>query len=147
MRSAPYGRDDKDTIGLVLAPEAIAKSIFERLVSGVYHSGTLDVIGLYEECLEHFGAHWVRCSQTTLAERASQTLQVRYEASRGLLQKTNEFSEEVAIMNDVLKQQNNVLLQFRSSLDPTSFGTPSLARKLRFKYECKGIGKILMKIT
>ncbi len=49
-------------------------------------------------------------------------------------------------MNDVLKQQNNVLLQFRSSLDPTSFRAPSLARKLRFEYECKGIDKILMTI-
>ena len=72
---------------------------------------------------------------------------MKYEASRRLLQKINEFSEEVAIVNDVLKQQNNVLLQFRSSLDPETFRAPSLARKLRFEYECKGIDKILMTIN
>ena len=49
-------------------------------------------------------------------------------------------------MGDVLKQQNNVLLQLRSSLDPTSFSAPNLARKLRFEYERKSIDKILMKI-
>lgn len=71
---------------------------------------------------------------------------MKYEASRRLLQKINEFSEEVAIVNDVLKQQNNVLLKFRSCLDPESFRAPSLARKLRFGYECKGIDKILIAI-
>ena len=49
-------------------------------------------------------------------------------------------------MNDVLKQQNNVLLQIRSSLDPASFSAPSLARKLRFEYERKGIDKVLTTI-
>lgn len=47
------GRDDNDTIGPVLTPQAITITVIERLVSGVYHSGTLDIIGLYEECLEH----------------------------------------------------------------------------------------------
>ena len=47
------GRDENDTIGPVLTPEAITITIIERLVSGVYHSGTLDIIGLYEACLEH----------------------------------------------------------------------------------------------
>ncbi len=47
------GRDDNDTIGPVLTPEAITITIIQRLVSGVYRSGALDIIGLYEECLEH----------------------------------------------------------------------------------------------
>ncbi|KAL9130007.1 MAG: hypothetical protein Q9217_001691 [Psora testacea] len=124
------GRDNNDTVGPVLTPEAISIAVMERLVSGVYRSGTVDVIGVYEECLEHLDKY--------------QTLQVKYEASRRLLQKINEFSEEIAIVKDVLKQQNNVLLRLRSALDPTSFRAPSLARKLRFGYECKGIDRILM---
>ena len=47
------GRDGNDTIGPVLTPEAITITLIQRLVSGVHGSGTLDVIGLYEECLEY----------------------------------------------------------------------------------------------
>ncbi|KAL9102114.1 MAG: hypothetical protein Q9163_002698 [Psora crenata] len=122
------GKDNNDTVGPVLTPEAVAIALMDRLVSGVYRSGTIDIIGLYEECLEYL------------------TLQVKYEASRRLLQKINEFSEEVAIVNDILKQQNNVLLQLRSALDPETFRAPSVARKLRYQYECKGIDKILLTI-
>ena len=47
------GRDDNDVIGPILTPEAITITIIERSVSSVDHSGTLDIIGLYEGCLEH----------------------------------------------------------------------------------------------
>lgn len=47
------GRDRNDTIGPVLTPEAISIAVMERLVSGVFRSGTVDIIGLYEECLEY----------------------------------------------------------------------------------------------
>lgn len=46
-------RDNNDAVGPVLTPEAIVIAIVQRLVSGVYRSGALDIIGLYEECLEY----------------------------------------------------------------------------------------------
>lgn len=47
------GKDKNDTTGPVLTPEAITITLMRRLVSGVFGSGTIDVINLYEECLEH----------------------------------------------------------------------------------------------
>ena len=64
-------------------------------------------------------------------------------ASRRLLQTINAFEEEVAIVNDVLLQQKRVLLAFRDCLDPAKFKRPSTARKMRFEFEKKGIGRIL----
>ena len=74
------------------------------------------------------------------------TLKVKNEASRRLLQKINAYSEEVRIVIDILNQQNNVLLQFRENLNPKTFQAPSIARKLRYKYECRGIDRLLEKI-
>ena len=47
------GKDKNDTTGPVLTPEAITITLMRRLVSGVYGNGTIDIINLYEECLEH----------------------------------------------------------------------------------------------
>ena len=47
------GKDKNDTIGPVLTPEAITITLMRRLVSGVFESGTIEIINLYEECLEH----------------------------------------------------------------------------------------------
>ena len=47
------GKDKNDTIGPVLTPEAITITLMRRLVSGVSGSGTIEIINLYEECLEH----------------------------------------------------------------------------------------------
>ena len=47
------GRDKNGNIGPVVTPEALTISLIERLASGVLHNGTLDIIHLYEECLEH----------------------------------------------------------------------------------------------
>lgn len=47
------GKDKNDTTGPVLTPEAITITLMRRLVSGVFGSGTIDIINLYEECLEH----------------------------------------------------------------------------------------------
>ena len=68
---------------------------------------------------------------------------MKYEASRRLLQKINEFKEEIAIVYNVLKQQDNVLTKLRSALDPKEFRTPSITRRLRFEYECKDIDQIV----
>lgn len=73
-------------------------------------------------------------------------MKVEYEASRRLLQKINAFQEEIIIVNDVLKQQTNVLLGLKQALDPATFKTPSIARSLRYKYECAGINTILLTI-
>lgn len=122
-------KDKNDSIGPVLTPEAIAIALIERLTLGVFESVTIDkkidIINMYEECLEALA------------------LQVKTEASRRLLQKINELQEEVTIVNDVFKQQVNVLLKFRECLDPKTFGMASITRRLRYEYECKGIDRIL----
>ena len=46
-----------------------------------------------------------------------------------------------------MKQQYEVLTHFRENLDPKSFHPPSIARKMRYKYECRGIDKLLSKIN
>lgn len=135
------GRNSNDIIGPVLTPEAIVITLMERLVSGVFANGTVDIIRLYEECLERLVPFPLQHLIHTLTVK--QALEVKYEASRRLLQKINEFQEEVLIVNDVLKQQVNVLLGLRASLDPLSFRTPSITRKLRYVYECAGIDRLL----
>ncbi len=47
------GRNKNGTIGPVVTPEAITIALLERLASGVLYDGPLDIIHLYEECLEH----------------------------------------------------------------------------------------------
>lgn len=47
------GRDKNGNVGPVVTPEAITISLLERLSSGVSDRGTVDIINLYEECLEH----------------------------------------------------------------------------------------------
>ena len=71
---------------------------------------------------------------------------MKNEASRRLLQRLNGFQEEVAIVKDVLKEQDSVLSSLRASLDPKTFSTPSITRRLRHDFECKAIDSILMKI-
>ena len=56
----------------------------------------------------------------------------------------NGFEEEVAAVHDVLLQQQRILGEFRGYLQPTSYDTPSTARKMRFDYEQKGIERILV---
>lgn len=50
------------------------------------------------------------------------------------------------IVKDVLKEQDNVLSGLRASLNPKTFRTPSITRKLRYNFECKAIDGILIKI-
>ena len=47
------GRDKNGNVGPVVTPEAITISLLERLSYGVRDSDTIDIINLYEECLEH----------------------------------------------------------------------------------------------
>ena len=47
------GRDKNGNIGPVVTPEAITITLLERLASGVIRNGTVDIIHLYEECLEN----------------------------------------------------------------------------------------------
>ena len=42
-----------ENVGPVLIPEAIFIMFMERLVRGVFGSGNVEVIAVYEECLEH----------------------------------------------------------------------------------------------
>ena len=66
--------------------------------------------------------------------------------SRRLLQSINAFEEEVAIVINVLRQQNRVLTAFRDCLYPKSFKRPSIARRMRYEFEDKGIERILTSI-
>lgn len=47
------GTANKNSIGPVVTPEAIAIALLDRLTSGVFFTGSIDIINLYEECLEH----------------------------------------------------------------------------------------------
>ena len=47
-------------LGPVITPEAIMIVLFERLAHGVYGTGTVDVINIYEECLEKLVSHKLR---------------------------------------------------------------------------------------
>ena len=47
------GRDKNGSIGPVVTPEAISITLLQRLACGVLRDGTIDIIHLYEECLEH----------------------------------------------------------------------------------------------
>lgn len=58
----------------------------------------------------------------------------------------NIFQEEISIIKNVLNQQMSVLAGLRQSLDPKTFNTPSITRKLRHNFECKAIDKILIRI-
>ena len=69
-----------------------------------------------------------------------------YEPRMRLLQRINIFQEEISIVKNVLHQQISVLAVLRKSLDPNTFNTPSIARKLRHNFECKAIDKILIRI-
>ncbi len=46
------GRDKNGNIGPVVTPEAITITLLERLACGVLRNGNVDIIHLYEECLE-----------------------------------------------------------------------------------------------
>ena len=76
----------------------------------------------------------------------NKALKVRFRASRRLLQIINAFEEEVAIVNDILMQQEKVLQAFRGYLEPSSFKKPSTTRKPRFEFEKKGIERTLISI-
>ena len=133
-----------ENLGPVLTPEAILIMVMGRLTLGVFGSGNVEIIAVYEQCLEHL------VSDTTFGEPSEeltaddQALKVKSRASRSLLQTINAFEEEVAIVNDILTQQEKVLQAFCGYLEPSSFKRPSIARKLRFEYEKKSIEKILM---
>ena len=47
----------------------------------------------------------------------------------------------------MLRQQKSVLTPFRESLDPATFRTPNIPRKMKFQYEHKSIDKILKAIN
>ncbi|KAL8889780.1 MAG: hypothetical protein Q9215_002968 [Flavoplaca cf. flavocitrina] len=119
-RATPEGN-----MGPVVTPEAILLKTISRLTRGVFHTGTVDVINIYEECLEQLA------------------LRVEKYSSRRLLQKLNAFEEEIDIVDGVLSQQINVLLKLRGCLDPATFERPNIVRKMRFEFERKHTEKIL----
>ena len=42
-----------ESVGPVLTPEAILIMLMERLARGVFGSGSVEIIAIYEDCLEH----------------------------------------------------------------------------------------------
>ena len=48
-----HGRDKNNTIGPIVTPEAITIKLMERLVSGVFQASKIDIIHIYEQCLDH----------------------------------------------------------------------------------------------
>ncbi len=135
-----------ENVGPVLTPEAILIMLMERLVRGVFGTGNVEVIAVYEECLEHLVSSITLLESNEELTTENKALKVKVRASRRLLQIINAFEEEVAIVNDILMQQEKVLQAFRGYLEPSSFKRPSTARKLRFEFEKKGIEKILTSI-
>ena len=140
-----HGRDKSNTIGPVITPEAITIKLLERLAYGVSQTCEIDIIHLYEECLEHL-VRRLRPLMSGSSNFIVKSLKVESEASRRLLMDINVFQEEVAVVRRVLKEQYDVLLSLRKSLDPKSFQSPSIVRKLRYKFECTAIDKILTTI-
>ena len=133
--SAP-GQD----LGPVITPEPIMIKLLERLTYGVYGSGTVDIVNIFEECLEQLVRDMPR--HLRIDCNNEQALDVEKRPSRRLLKRINAFQEEVDIVNGVLLQQRKVLIQFRKCLDPTEFKRPSIARKMRFKFEKSGIERV-----
>ena len=58
--SEATGAAPGDNVGPVVTPEAMLIMIIERLVGGVFGTGSVDVINLLEECLEQLvsGPSW-----------------------------------------------------------------------------------------
>lgn len=138
-RSVP-GKD----LGPVITPEAIMIVLFERLAHGVYGTGTVDVINIFEECLEKLVSH--KLGRWQIGCNTKQGLDVKKRPSRRLLKRINAFQEEVKIIDSVLLQQHNVLTDFRKCLDPAEFKRPTTVRKMRFKFEKSGIERLLTHI-
>ena len=71
------GDDSRNTVGPVLTPEAVSIALMERLVSGMFQRGSVDVVKVYEACLEQLvsdaflAAHSVNL--TYFADLESQT--------------------------------------------------------------------------
>ncbi|KAG8525725.1 uncharacterized protein KY384_000485 [Bacidia gigantensis] len=110
----------------VPTPEMILLNLIERLVDGVVKDDVIDVIDIYGRCLEGL------------------SLRVTDKYSRTFLQYINSFKEEVKIVEHVIMQQRHVLLRLQDRLDPKTFDSPSVFRKMRFKSEQKFIEKILL---
>ena len=140
------GAASGENVGPVLTPEAIMIMLMERLVCGVFGTGNVEVIAVYEECLEHLVSSITLLEPKEELTTEKKALKVKVRASRRLLQTINAFEEEVAIVNDILMQQEKVLQAFRGYLEPSSFKRPSTARKLRFEFEKKGIERIMTSI-
>ena len=119
---------ESDTPGPILTPESTTIALMNRLVAGTCDKASLNIVGIYQLCLEKMA------------------LEVKFEFSRSLLSNLNAFVEEATVIGDVLKQQMNVLLQFRASLDPTQYHNPTIARHLQFRYESQEIDRILIRI-
>ena len=130
-------------IGPVLTPEAILIRLIERLQSGTHGAKSVNIIDIFEECLEHLVSNLLQ-QRPTCNSPIKQEVDIRNRASRRLLQKVNSFQEEISIVSDVLSQQLKVLQGLSDYLDPLSFRNPSIARKMRFEYEVRGIEKIML---
>ena len=60
------GSASGEDMGPVITPEAVMIMLLERLANGVYGSGTVDIINVFEECLEQLVSNqsapqWGKC--------------------------------------------------------------------------------------
>ena len=138
------GFSSSEHIGPVLTPQTLLILLMERLANGVYGCGNVEITAVLNESL----AQLVSPSSLRLMLSLSswQALKVSSHASRRLLLMLNAFEEEVTIIENVFKQQEMVLQEFRQTLDPSSFRSPSIARKIEFDYENQAIERILTHI-
>ncbi|KAL8799866.1 MAG: hypothetical protein Q9182_005573 [Xanthomendoza sp. 2 TL-2023] len=119
------GTTPERSMGSIVTPEAVLIKTMDRLARGVFGTGTVEVIDIYEEYLEQLA------------------LRVEKHSSRRLLQKLNAFEEEADVISEVLLQQINVLRKLRHCLDPVAFTQPTIIRQMRLEFEGHEIGKIL----
>ena len=51
------------------------------------------------------------------------------------------------IVDGILLQQHKVLTEFRTCLDPVEFKRPTIARRMRFRFEKSGIERVLARVV
>ena len=134
-------------LDLIASPEAIIVTLMERLINGVFGDGVVNVIGIYDAVMEHLVSIKIRVQLVrSLSMLFKQNLQVRHRSSFRWLQALHQFEEELDIVRRVLLHQERVLTTFCSSLNPDSFGEPSVIRKMSFVFRRNQIERLLSSI-
>ncbi|OAP61154.1 hypothetical protein AYL99_03355 [Fonsecaea erecta] len=113
--------------GPMVTPEAVIVMLLDRLSQNVHGVGTFDLGDIYGRVIEKLAAD------------------VEFNPTRSLLFEINKTSEELDIVRDVFKQQERVLLLYRTSLDPATFtkGKAGIERETKFPCEDRSISAVL----